>query len=52
MDFSFYDFDVALRKLLYTFRLPGEAQRIDRIVKAWANRWFEQNPGLLPEPSK
>jgi len=31
------EFDVALRKTLRLFRLPGEAQKIDRIMKGFAN---------------
>ena len=27
------DLDLALRRLLYLFKLPGEAQKIDRIMK-------------------
>lgn len=37
-------FDQALRKYLYTFRLPGEAQKIDRMMESFAQRYFEQNP--------
>ncbi|KAL6072118.1 Cytohesin-4 [Balamuthia mandrillaris] len=49
MDFALYDFDVALRKLLLTFKLPGEAQRIDRIMKCWAGHYFVQNPDVFPQ---
>ena len=33
----------ALRRLLNTFKLPGEAQKIDRIVQAFADHWFDSN---------
>jgi Sec7-like guanine-nucleotide exchange factor len=34
-------FDKALRLVLGSFRLPGEAQCIDRIMEAFAGRYFE-----------
>ncbi|CAD7697716.1 unnamed protein product [Ostreobium quekettii] len=37
--------DAALRKLLAGFRLPGEAQKIDRIMEKFAARYVEENPG-------
>lgn len=42
-DFSDIDFVPALRSLLKTFRLPGEAQKIDRIVEKFADRYCETN---------
>ena len=36
--------DLALRRLLATFRLPGEAQKIDRMMEKFAERFFTQNP--------
>eukprot|EP00003_Mantamonas_plastica_P026363 TRINITY_DN536_c1_g1_i3.p2 TRINITY_DN536_c1_g1~~TRINITY_DN536_c1_g1_i3.p2 ORF type:complete len:262 (-),score=84.90 TRINITY_DN536_c1_g1_i3:30-815(-) len=33
----------AMRKLLVTFRLPGEAQKIDRIMEAFASSYLKQN---------
>ena len=47
MDLSGYDFVKALRLLLYTFRLPGEAQKIDRIMEKFADRYCECNPGTF-----
>eukprot|EP01116_Phalansterium_solitarium_P005911 TRINITY_DN1816_c0_g1_i6.p1 TRINITY_DN1816_c0_g1~~TRINITY_DN1816_c0_g1_i6.p1 ORF type:complete len:1289 (-),score=563.21 TRINITY_DN1816_c0_g1_i6:393-4259(-) len=40
--FSFKDMyiDLALRHFLYTFRLPGEAQKIDRLMEKFAERFF------------
>lgn len=34
--------DVALRVFLASFALPGEAQKIDRVVEAFAAAYFEQ----------
>ena len=39
-DFSGLRLDEALRQLLNTFRLPGESQLIERIVTAFAERYF------------
>ncbi|CAD7699204.1 unnamed protein product [Ostreobium quekettii] len=36
--------DMALRKLLAGFRLPGEAQKIDRIMEKFAARYVQENP--------
>lgn len=50
--FSRYDFsgdtlDAALRKLLFQFRLPGEAQQIDRILEKFATHYHRQNEGVF-----
>jgi hypothetical protein len=37
--------DIALRLFLESFRLPGESQKIDRIMQAFANHYFTQNQG-------
>lgn len=37
----------ALRKLCRQFRLPGEAQQIDRILDQFACRYHAQNPGVF-----
>ncbi|XP_016482977.1 ARF guanine-nucleotide exchange factor GNL2-like [Nicotiana tabacum] len=34
--------DIALRTYLETFRLPGESQKIQRILEAFAERFFDQ----------
>jgi guanine nucleotide exchange protein RalF len=39
------DFNGALRSFLKTMKLPGEAQKIDRMVQAFANSYVQQNPG-------
>lgn len=42
-DFDGLDFDSALRKYLSKFRLPGEAQKIDRLMEIFAHRYYAQN---------
>lgn len=44
MDFEGLTFDDAIRYYLSGFRLPGEAQKIDRIMEKFAERYTEQNP--------
>lgn len=41
MDYHGMQVDIALRKFLATFRLPGEAQKIERIVDCFAQRYFQ-----------
>jgi brefeldin A-inhibited guanine nucleotide-exchange protein len=43
MDFRAYPFDIAIRHFLRGFRLPGEAQKIDRIMETFAERYYLQN---------
>ena len=43
-DFCGKDFVAALRCLLSYFRLPGESQKIDRIMEKFAGRYCETNP--------
>lgn len=38
MNFSGLTFDMAIREFLKGFRLPGEAQKIDRIIEKFAER--------------
>ena len=47
--FEFEDrpFTESLRVYLESFRLPGESQKIDRIVESFANRYFNQNKPLV-----
>lgn len=40
-------FDSALRSHLAGFRLPGESQKIDRIMEKFASRYCECNPDLF-----
>eukprot|EP00892_Ulva_mutabilis_P008052 jgi/Ulvmu1/5619/UM023_0158.1 len=39
--------DEALRQLLREFKLPGEAQKIDRIMEKFAEAYCRQNPGVF-----
>uniref|UniRef100_A0A6B2LCL7 SEC7 domain-containing protein n=1 Tax=Arcella intermedia TaxID=1963864 RepID=A0A6B2LCL7_9EUKA len=48
IDFKKEKFDVSLRKYLTKFWLPGEAQKIDRITRIFANKYFEDNPEVFP----
>lgn len=45
MDFQGKDFVSALRLFLEGFRLPGEAQKIDRLMEKFAARYLECNQG-------
>ena len=42
---NFVDMDIvsALRKFLEGFRLPGESQKIDRLMEKFASRYYECN---------
>ena len=44
MDFTKTRFVDALRRFLQSFRLPGEAQKIDRLVLKFAERYCAGNP--------
>lgn len=43
MVFQNMDMVSALRKFLEGFRLPGEAQKIDRLMEKFASRYCECN---------
>ncbi|XP_049920491.1 brefeldin A-inhibited guanine nucleotide-exchange protein 2 isoform X2 [Epinephelus moara] len=45
LDFCGRDFVSALRAFLEGFRLPGEAQKIDRLMEKFAARYLECNQG-------
>lgn len=45
LEFENTKFVEALRRLLQTFRLPGEAQKIDRFMLKFAERYVSGNPG-------
>lgn len=45
LDFCGKDFVSALRIFLEGFRLPGEAQKIDRLMEKFAARYIECNQG-------
>jgi len=40
----------ALRTFLWSFRLPGEAMQIDRVMDTFAQRYCQQNPYIFQEP--
>lgn len=44
LNFTDMDFVSALRLFLNNFRLPGEAQKIDRLMEKFASRYLETNP--------
>src|SRR6202023_568737 len=44
MDFTRLKFIDALRQFLQAFRLPGEAQKIDRLMLKFAGRYLHCNP--------
>ena len=46
-DFAGMEFDQAMRFYLDTFRLPGEAQQIDRIMEKFADRYCTCNQGTF-----
>lgn len=41
--------DNALRELCSQFRLPGEAQQIDRVMVAFASQYHNNNPSVMSE---
>lgn len=43
MDFKGKSFTNALREYLQTFKLPGEAQKIDRLVEAFGEKYCKDN---------
>ena len=43
-------FDVAIRVYLDSFRLPGEAQKINRIMESFGARYHMQCPDLFKNP--
>lgn len=47
MDFKATDFVDALRRFLQAFRLPGEAQKIDRFMLKFAERYVLGNPSVF-----
>ncbi|KAL1308132.1 hypothetical protein HN51_050068 [Arachis hypogaea] len=46
-DFKDTTLDTALRLFLETFRLPGESQKIQRVLEAFSERYYEQSPQIL-----
>lgn len=46
-DFANMKFDAAIRLFLESFRLPGEAQKIDRIINSFGKHYFQHNPVIF-----
>ncbi|CAL8465936.1 g5472 [Coccomyxa elongata] len=46
-DFSGMTFEAAIREFLESFRLPGEAQKIIRILEHWSRQFYAQEPGIF-----
>jgi len=51
INFRGLSLDKGLRLLLRGFRLPGEAQQVDRILHVFAHQWHRQTVGVLESPS-
>lgn len=49
LQFDQKQLDIALREYLQLFLLPGEAQQIERMMEAFANRYVENNPDSFPD---
>mmetsp|Transcript_7972 Transcript_7972/g.29482 ORF Transcript_7972/g.29482 Transcript_7972/m.29482 type:complete len:1752 (-) Transcript_7972:83-5338(-) len=47
LDFAGMVFDDAIRHFLLGFRLPGEAQKIDRLMEKFAERFCKCNPSVF-----
>ncbi|CAE6963053.1 BIG1 [Symbiodinium sp. CCMP2456] len=48
-DFAKQEFDEALRAFLAVFRLPGEGQKIDRLMQHFAAKYCKDNPGRFSD---
>ncbi|WIA18254.1 hypothetical protein OEZ85_009722 [Tetradesmus obliquus] len=46
-NFSGLSFDVGLRTFLESFKLPGEAQKIDRIINTFGKAYFKNAPDIF-----
>jgi len=46
-DFRGQELDASLRNFLSVFRLPGEAQKIDRMMEKFAEKYCQDNPGVF-----
>ena len=47
LEFSGLEVDKALRKFQTHFRMPGEAQKIERLVEVFSERYCQCNPDLV-----
>mmetsp|Transcript_22366 Transcript_22366/g.31180 ORF Transcript_22366/g.31180 Transcript_22366/m.31180 type:complete len:822 (-) Transcript_22366:53-2518(-) len=50
VNFANLKFDAGLRQVLQLFLLPGEAQKIDRIMEVFATHYCKQNPTAFDNP--
>ena len=50
--FHSLDLVAALRAFLGSFQLPGEAQKIDRMMESFAQRYCDCNPGMFSNTGK
>lgn len=48
IEFKGDSFVAGLRKFLSKFMLPGEAQKISRVMEVFAAEFLKQNPGVFP----
>uniref|UniRef100_A0A0K2SYQ3 Putative LOC100863984 [Apis florea] n=1 Tax=Lepeophtheirus salmonis TaxID=72036 RepID=A0A0K2SYQ3_LEPSM len=46
LDFTNLQIDVALRKFQTYFRMPGEAQKIERLMEIFSGRYLQCNPDI------
>eukprot|EP01125_Pyxidicula_operculata_P006186 TRINITY_DN2153_c1_g1_i1.p1 TRINITY_DN2153_c1_g1~~TRINITY_DN2153_c1_g1_i1.p1 ORF type:complete len:1534 (-),score=299.24 TRINITY_DN2153_c1_g1_i1:296-4588(-) len=49
LNFEGVRFDKAIRQYLQLFMLPGESQKIGRMMQCFADRYFENNPHIFPD---
>ena len=47
MDFRSMEFDEGIRHFVAGFKLPGEAQKIDRMMEKFAEQYHRHNPGVF-----
>merc|ERR1740123_342079 len=45
--FAKEELDMSLRRFLSVFRLPGEAQKIDRMMEKFAEKYCNDNPNMF-----
>merc|ERR1711971_95522 len=50
LDFAALGLDAALRTFLAFFRLPGEAQKISRMMEMFAQKFCQDNPNQFSNP--
>ena len=50
MEFSGMEIDNGIRHFLKDFRLPGEAQKVDRMMEKFAQVFCDQNEGVFDSP--